>query len=185
MTELNEQLQELLARSAQGEEEAFADLYDLAASRVHGVALRVLRSPDHAAEVTQEVFVQVWRVAAHYDPARGSVLAWITTLAHRRAVDRVRSVQRSRVREENWATRHQEPEVDRVWDGVQQHLDEQQVREGLASLPASQREVLTLAYYGGCTHTEVAALLELPLGTVKTRIRDGLIRLRNTMAERS
>ncbi len=177
----HDQLQQLLARSARGQEDAFAELYDHTASRVHGIALRVLRNPDHAAEVTQEIFVEVWRTSARYDPAKGSVLAWICTMAHRRAVDRVRSVQSSHQREENWSVQRQEREVDQVWDGVQQHLEEQQVRAGLASLTDIQREALALAYYGGYTHTEVAGLLQLPLGTVKTRIRDGLIRLRDAL----
>lgn len=179
--ELNQRLQELLARSARGHEDAFAELYDLTAARVHGIATRVLRNPDHAAEVSQEIFVEVWRTATRYDATKGSVLAWICTMAHRRSVDRVRSVQSSHDREQTWSAARQEREVDEVWDGVEQRMDEAQVRRGLGSLTAIQREALTLAYFGGYTHTEVAGLLELPLGTVKTRIRDGLIGLRDAM----
>ncbi|MVA74970.1 sigma-70 family RNA polymerase sigma factor [Auraticoccus sp. F435] len=178
---LDEQLQQLLAASARGDEAAFASLYDHTAARVHGIALRVLRNPDHAAEVTQEIFVEVWRTSARFDPSRGSVLAWICTMAHRRAVDRVRSVQSSHQREQTWSAQRGERDVDEVWSGVEQHVDEQLVREGLGSLTRIQREALTLAYYGGYTHTEVAGLLQLPLGTVKTRIRDGLIGLRDAL----
>ncbi|SDD38427.1 RNA polymerase sigma-70 factor, ECF subfamily [Auraticoccus monumenti] len=179
--DLNEQLQELLARSARGHQDAFADFYDLTSARVHGIALRVLRNPDHAAEVTQEIFVEVWRTSSRYEATKGSVMAWVCTMAHRRAVDRVRSVQASHTREETWSAQRTQREVDEVWDHVEQHIDEHAVRQGLASLTAIQREALTLAYFGGYTHTEVAGLLQLPLGTVKTRIRDGLIGLRDAM----
>ncbi|RCK70487.1 RNA polymerase subunit sigma [Desertihabitans brevis] len=180
-TERNERLVELLRRSARGHEDAFAELYDLTSARVHGITVRVLRSPDHAAEVTQEVYVEVWRTAARYDPARGSVLAWMCTMAHRRAVDRVRSVQSSHQREHDYGVADQRREVDTVWGGVEQHLEEAQVRRGLESLTEIQREALTLAFFGGYTHREVAGLLRLPLGTVKTRIRDGLIGLRDAL----
>ncbi|WP_232822073.1 ECF RNA polymerase sigma factor SigK [Desertihabitans aurantiacus] len=179
--ERNERLVELLQRSARGHEAAFAELYDLTSARVHGIAARVLRSPDHAVEVTQEVYVEVWRTAARYDPDRGSVLAWMCTMAHRRAVDRVRSVQSSHQREHDYGVADRGREVDTVWSGVEQHLEEAQVRRGLESLTAIQREALTLAFFGGYTHREVAGLLQLPLGTVKTRIRDGLIGLRDAL----
>ena len=171
-------LAELVALSAHGEEDAFAELYDLTAARIHGVVLRVLRSPDHAAEVTQEVFVEVWRQAARYSPEKGSVLAWMTTMAHRRAVDRVRSVSSQAARDERYAAASAEPAVDDVWAGVEQRLDAERVRKGLASLTAIQREAITLAYFGGYSQSQLAQLLNLPLGTVKTRIRDGLIGLR-------
>ncbi len=176
----NGQLVDLVARSAQGREDAFAELYDLTSSRIHGLILRVLRSPDHAAEVTQEVYVEIWRQSARYDPAKGTVLAWMTTMAHRRAVDRVRSVSRATARDEHYGRRAAEREVDQVWDGVEQNLDAERVRAGMASLSEIQREALTLAYFGGYTQSQVADRLELPLGTVKTRIRDGLMRLRRT-----
>jgi RNA polymerase sigma-70 factor, ECF subfamily len=171
-------LAELVALSAHGEEDAFAELYDLTAARIHGVVLRVLRSPDHAAEVTQEVFVEVWRQAARYSPEKGSVLAWMTTIAHRRAVDRVRSVASEAARDERYAAASAEPDVDDVWAGVEQRLDAEWVRKGMASLTAIQREAITLAYFGGYSQSQLAQLLNLPLGTVKTRIRDGLIGLR-------
>lgn len=174
-------LADLMARSARGQEDAFSELYDLTSSRIYGTVLRVLRSPDHAAEVTQEVFVEAWRQSARYAPARGSVLGWMTTMAHRRAVDRVRSVTSEVARDERYAVIGADREVDHVWEGVEQKLDVERVRKGMASLTAIQREALTLAYFGGYTQTQVATLLKLPLGTVKTRVRDGLIGLRDAL----
>lgn len=174
-------LAELVARSSRGHEEAFSELYDLTASRIYGLVLKVLRSADHAAEVTQEVFVEVWRQSARYAPDRGSVLAWMTTMAHRRAVDRVRSVSSEVARDEHYAVTAVVREADRVWEDVEQKLDSERVRKGMASLTAIQREALGLAYFGGYTQTQVASLLKLPLGTVKTRIRDGLIGLRDAL----
>lgn len=174
-------LVELMARSARGHEDAFSELYDLTSGRVYGTILRVLRSADHAAEVTQEVYVEVWRQSARYAPEKGSVLGWMTTMAHRRAVDRVRSVSSEVARDERYAVTGADREVDHVWEGVEQRLDVERVRKGMSSLTAIQREALTLAYFGGYTQSQVASLLKLPLGTVKTRIRDGLIGLRDAL----
>jgi RNA polymerase sigma-70 factor (ECF subfamily) len=176
-----EVLVELVHRSAQGDQDAFAELYDLTSGRVHGIVWRVLRSTDHAAEVTQEVYTEVWRQAARFDAGKGSVLAWVATMAHRRAVDRVRSVTREVARDDHYAVSGAGREVDHVWEGVEQRLEAQRVRKGLESLTPIQREALTLAYFGGLTQTEIAARLQLPLGTVKTRVRDGLIRLRDAL----
>jgi RNA polymerase sigma-70 factor, ECF subfamily len=173
-------LVELMTLSSRGHEDAFAELYDLTSQRIYGIILRVLRSPDHAAEVAQEVYVEVWRQSARYSPDKGSVIAWMTTMAHRRAVDRVRSVSSEVARDERYALRG-DREIDQVWDGVEQRLDVERVRKGMASLTAIQREALTLAYFGGYTQSQVAQLLQLPLGTVKTRIRDGLIGLRDAL----
>jgi RNA polymerase sigma-70 factor, ECF subfamily len=175
-------LAELVALSAHGHEDAFAELYDLTADRIYGVVLRVLRSPDHAAEVTQEVFIEVWRQAARYSPEKGSVLAWMTTMAHRRAVDRVRSVSSEAARDDRYTAATADRAVDDVWAGVEQRLDAERVRKGLGSLTTIQREAITLAYFGGYSQSQVAQLLNLPIGTVKTRIRDGLIRLRDALA---
>ena len=171
----------LMARSARGHEDAFAELYDLTSSRIHAIVLRVLRSPDHAAEVTQEVYVEVWRQSARYSPDKGSVVGWMTTMAHRRAVDRVRSVSSETARDERYAYSGTVRDVDQVWDSVEQKIDVERVRKGMASLTTIQREALTLAYFGGYTQSQVAQLLKLPLGTVKTRIRDGLIGLRDAL----
>ena len=177
----NQRLAELVARASRGHEDAFAELYDLTSSRIYGVILRVLRSTDHAAEVTQEVYVEIWTQSARYATDRGSVLGWMTTMAHRRAVDRVRSVSSDVARDEKYALKSADREVDVVWDGVEQKLDVERVRKGMASLTAIQREALTLAYFGGYTQSQVASLLKLPLGTVKTRIRDGMIGLRDAL----
>ena len=174
-------LVQLMTLASRGHEDAFAELYDLTSRRIYAVIVRILRSPDHAAEVTQEVYVEVWRQSARYAAEKGSVLAWMTTMAHRRAVDRVRSVTSEVARDERYAVQGTEREVDHVWDGVEQKLDEERVRKGMASLTAIQREALTLAYFGGYTQSQVAQLLKLPLGTVKTRIRDGLIGLRDAL----
>ena len=174
-------LVDLMTRSARGHEDAFAELYDLTSSRIYAIVLRVLRSPDHAAEVTQEIYVEVWRQSSRYASTKGSVLAWMTTMAHRRAVDRVRSVSSDTARDEKYAFATADREVDHVWEGVEQRLDVDRVRKGMASLTPIQREALTLAYFGGYTQSQVAQLLKLPLGTVKTRIRDGLIGLRDAL----
>jgi len=174
-------LAELVARSSRGQEDAFSELYDLTASRIYGLVLRILRSVDHAAEVTQEVFVEVWRQSARYAPDKGSVLAWMSTIAHRRAVDRVRSVSSEVARDEHYAVTDVVREADHVWEDVEAKMDVERVRKGMASLTAIQREALVLAYFGGYTQTQVASLLKLPVGTVKTRIRDGLIGLRDAL----
>jgi RNA polymerase sigma-70 factor (ECF subfamily) len=176
-----EHLATLMERASRGQEDAFAELYDLTSGRVYGVILRVLRSADHAGEVTQEVYVEVWRQSARYSRKLGSVMGWMTTMAHRRAVDRVRSVTSEVSRDNRYAAQDNPPAVDQVWDRVEQGLEADRVRKGLASLTAIQREALTLAYFGGYTQSQVAQLLKLPLGTVKTRIRDGLIGLRDAL----
>ena len=174
-------LADLLDRSARGQEEAFAELYDATSSRIYGVVLKVLRSPDLAAEVTQEVYVEIWRLASRFSSERGSVMSWMVTIAHRRAVDRVRSTVSETRRDTDWARLDAETPHDKVWDTLEHRLDTERVRKGMDSLTAVQREAVSLAYFGGYTHREVAGLLKLPLGTVKTRIRDGLIGLRDAL----
>jgi RNA polymerase sigma-70 factor (ECF subfamily) len=135
--------------------------------------------------VTQEVLIEIWRTAPRFDPERGSAVTWVTSMAHRRAVDRVRSAQRTAERDDSAARRDQRPPFDEVAEQVETRLDAEQVRRGLAQLTDLQRETIRLAYYGGYTYREVAELLDVPLGTVKTRMRDGLIRLRDQLgAER-
>jgi RNA polymerase sigma-70 factor (ECF subfamily) len=145
------------------------------------MVLRVVRDPAQAAEVTQDVFVQVWRDAARYESSRGSVLSWLLTIAHRRAVDRVRAAQAATVREDRYHATHGEPDYDQVAEQAHASLDAERVRTLLDELTEAQREAISLAYFGGYTHREVAELLGLPAGTVKTRIRDGLIRLRDAL----
>jgi RNA polymerase sigma-70 factor (ECF subfamily) len=170
-----------MAKSALGDHGAFAELYDLTVRRIHGVVLRVLRSPEHAEEVTQEVYVEVWQQSARYTPAKGSVLAWIATMAHRRAVDRVRSVASEVTRDHKYAYESIDPEVDRVWDRVAQNHDVDRVRWAMQNLSSIQHEALTLAYFDGLTQSQIADRLGVPLGTVKTRIRDALKKLGETL----
>ncbi len=169
----------LLGRVSRGDEAAFGAVYDQVAGQVFGIARSVLRDPSQAEEVTQEVLLDVWRHAARYDTSRGTATAWVMTLAHRRAVDRVRSEQASMLREQRAA--RPDIDYDMVADTVAARLDAERVRRCLGSLTELQRESITLAYYQGRTYREVAALLNLPAGTVKTRMRDGLIRLRDCL----
>lgn len=171
----------LLHRTALGEDDAFAALYDLVSARVYGLCLRVLRDPAQAEEVAQEVFVEVWRTATRFDDRRGSASAWITTIAHRRAVDRVRSAQASGERERRAAAESAVPEYDQVTEAAESRLEHRQVRRCLKTLTELQRQAVTLAYYGGHTYRQVATLLEAAVPTVKTRIRDGLAKLRDCL----
>ncbi|HEY7717601.1 MAG TPA: ECF RNA polymerase sigma factor SigK [Pedococcus sp.] len=171
----------LLRSSARGDEEAFARLYDLTSSRLFGLVLRVVRDPAQSEEVTQEVFLEIWRSAARFDPDRGSAMSWMMTIAHRKAVDRVRSAEAATRREQSYERTTRERDYDVTAEQAERDLDGQRVRRALESLTETQRGALELAYFGGYTHTEVAALLGIPLGTAKTRIRDGLIRLRDTL----
>lgn len=168
----------LLRRSARGDEQAFARLYDATSANVYGVVLRVVRDPAQAAEVTQDCYLQVWQSSARFDPTRGSVMGWLLTLAHRRAVDRVRSAQSATERDRRYAVREPRAMTD-VGEVVVDRMEAERVRRALGGLTGIQREAIELAYLGGYTHTEVAGLLGIPLGTAKTRLRDGLIRLRD------
>jgi RNA polymerase sigma-70 factor, ECF subfamily len=172
----------LLSLVARGDEQAFASLYDLVSPQVFGLVRRVIRNQALAEEIAQEVFVQVWRTATRFDPASGSAMTWICTIAHRRAVDRVRS-EEAHVRRDERYSEQATPEPASVAETVLDDLDRVRVRRALEILTPVQRQSVELAYYGGYTHVEVASLLDLPLGTVKTRIRDGLIRLRGSLEE--
>jgi RNA polymerase sigma-70 factor (ECF subfamily) len=174
-------LDDLLERVALGETSAFEIIYDEVANSVFGVVRRVLRDPAQSEEVAQEVMIEVWRHATRFDRQRGSAATWIHTMAHRRAIDRVRSSQASQDRDQRVAARDQAPAYDSVAEQVETRLEQEQVRRCLDQLTELQRESVTLAYYGGYTYREVAELLEVPLGTVKTRLRDGLIRLRDCL----
>jgi len=171
----------LLRASARGDEVAFAQLYDATAARVHGLALRVVRDPAQAEEVTQEAFLDVWRTAARFDPERGSALSWLLTVTHRKAVDRVRSAEASSRRDTSYHQQNQPIDHDSTAEAATASMEARRVRGALASLTPVQREAVELAYFGGYTHTEVASMLQLPVGTAKTRIRDGIIRLRDAM----
>ena len=175
----DEALAGLLALVARGDEQAFAELYQRVAPAVFGLVSKVVRNPAQSEEVTQEVFVELWRTASRFDPARGTARSWIMTCAHRRAVDRVRSSESSARRDDLAGRRDQGRPYDEVVEQVETSLEREHVRRGLEALTDLQREAVVLAYYGGYTHREIAELLGVPSGTVKTRLRDGLIRLRD------
>ena len=177
------ELAALLAMVARGDDAAFASVYDRFATVVYGLVRRIVRDPAQSEEVMQEVLLEVWRTASRFDPGQGSARSWLVTLAHRRAVDRVRSAQASAAREVRAAVAATDYDV--VVEEVETRLDAQRVRRCLESLTELQRESVTLAYYGGYTYREVAALLGVAVGTVKTRMRDGLIRLRDCMGPES
>jgi RNA polymerase sigma-70 factor (ECF subfamily) len=176
---------ELMGRVARGDEAAFEDLFRLFSSTVLGIVRRVLRDPAQSEEVTQEVFVEIWRTATRFDAERGAVASYIATLAHRRAVDRVRSEQAHSNRQERVAAETPTIGLDlvegTVLDGVESDLIGRRVRSAVESLTGLQREAIELAYYRGYSYPQVAQLLDVPLGTVKTRIRDGMIRLRDQL----
>jgi RNA polymerase sigma-70 factor, ECF subfamily len=174
-------LEDLLQRVAGGDRRAFADLYDRTAPRLFGMVKRLLRDHAQSEEVTQEVYLEVWQTASRYEPAKGGGIAWMLTMAHRRAVDRVRASQASRDRDAKVGIRDWAPEFDSVAERAEIVLESDRVKEALGRLTALQREAVTLAYFGGYSHSQVAAILHIPIGTVKTRLRDGMIRLRDEL----
>ena len=174
----SEQLLELVAR---GDEAAYEIFYGRVSGLVFGLARAVLRDPHQAEEVAQEVLLEVWRTAPRFDPVKGSARAWVSTMAHRRAVDRVRSSQASRARDEAVLAGQTEREYDDVVERVETRMDVERVRHCVDGLTPRQKDTVTLAYYGGHSYSSVATMLKLPLGTVKTRMRDGLIRLRDCL----
>lgn len=173
--------EELLTAVADGDRQAFSELYDRVAGQTYRVVRRVLRDQAQSEEVTQEVLVETWRTADRFDAGRGKAASWIMLMAHRRAIDRVRSEQSSRDRDHRVALRDRDRPFDMVAEEVETRLEHARVREGLQGLSDLQREAIELAYYEGHSYRDVAALLDAPLGTIKTRVRDGLQRLRRNM----
>lgn len=171
----------LLRQSARGDQQAFAQLYDATAARAYGLAVRVVRDPAQAEEVTQEAFLELWRTASRFDPERGSAVSWVLTIVHRKAVDRVRSAEAAGRRDTAYQQEQQVVDHDVTAEAAHSSLEARRVRAAMDQLTPVQREAIELSFFGGYTHTEVATLLDLPLGTAKTRIRDGLIRLRDFM----
>ncbi|WP_236685332.1 sigma-70 family RNA polymerase sigma factor [Demequina salsinemoris] len=175
----------LLTRVGRGDQAAYEELFDAVAGSVHGLAVRIVRDRDMAQDVAQEVLVEVWHRAARYRSDAGSARSWILTIAHRRAVDRVRSEQAhaDRLRTHGVQPESEPAEQENVIDTMQHEWEAARVRSGLAALTDRQRQALELAYYRGFTHREVAESLGVPLGTAKARIRDGLSRLRDMWEE--
>jgi RNA polymerase sigma-70 factor (ECF subfamily) len=171
----------LLQRVSGGDQPAFAALYERFSPRVFGLANRILRDPSQAEEVAQEFFLEIWQRASRFDRARGTATSWIMTITHGRSVDRVRHSQASRARDLRSTVDNFDRDVDSVAESVVQHSDAAEVRECLEALTPLQRESITLAYFGGHTQREVGEMLGTALPTVKTRMRDGLIRLRDCM----
>jgi RNA polymerase sigma-70 factor, ECF subfamily len=172
-------LDDLLVHVARGDQAAFEEVYDRLVGPAYGVIRRVLRDPSQSEEVTQEVLLEVWRTAARFDPAMGGAATWVLTIAHRRAIDRVRSTTAAAEREQKSAEIY--APRDEVAEAVEASLDRERVRRCLDSLTEVQRESITLAYYGGYSYRQVAELLKVTLGAIKTRIRDGLIRMRDCL----
>lgn len=173
-------LADLLGRCSSGEEQAFEELYGLTASRVFGLVLRIVVQPSMAEEVTQDVFAYVWAESSRYESSRGSVLGWVLTIAHRRAVDRARSVRASRSRDGVGSRKGPAAFVDST-EAADSPVEAARVRGALAALTAKQRSAVQLAYFHGLSYAEVAALLGVPHSTAKTRIRDGLRSLANAL----
>lgn len=170
---------EWLQRVARGEIEAFAAVYDELAPSIYGLVLRIVRDSAQAEEVVQEVMVELWGSAPRFDAGLGTARTWALTIAHRRAVDRVRAEESNSGRQERAARRlgpliHQRS----VSETIEVRLDEQRLHCCIAALTELQREAVILAFFDGLTYREVAEALDTPLSTVKTRIRDGLSRLR-------
>lgn len=180
-SERSRDLEALLLRVADGDTAAFAQFYDATCARVFGMVLRVLRDPGYSEETTQEVYAQVWRSAATFDPAEGAALAWVMTLAHRRAVDRVRAEAAASRREWAYGTTQVETPADIVVETAVLRAERRRVTDCLGSLSEMQRQAIGMAYYDGLTYPQVADRLSISLGTVKSRMRDGLHKLRDCL----
>lgn len=174
-------IDKLVSRVASGDQAAFSELYDGTAPRMLGLIKRILVDHAQSEEVAQEVFLEIWQSATRFDRSKGSALSWMFTMAHRRAIDRVRASQAGRDRDVKIGIRDIPREFDHVSESVELKIESERVKVAMASLTDLQRQALTLSYYGGYTQTEVAEMLSIPLGTVKTRIRDGMIRLRDEL----
>lgn len=172
----------LLPLVGRGDHRAFEELYNLVSGPVYGLVRRVLQDPAQSEEVAQEALLDVWRSAPRFDPERGTAFSWILTFAHRRAVDRVRSARAATERELRVGRQSSDgPAFDQVTEAVEGTLEREGLLRCLERLTDLQRQSVTLAYYDGYTYREVANRLSVPLGTVKTRMRDGLTRLRECL----
>lgn len=177
-------LVDLVERTAVGHEPAFNELYAATRTRVYSQVNRVVQNPSLSAEVTQDVFIDLWKHANRYDRSLGSVMAWVLTIARHRAIDRVRHEERRHRHDTAYADDHPTTEVD-VFDSVDRKIVAEHVRTALRDLTVRQRQAVELAYLDGYANLEIADLLGIPLGTTKTRIRDGLTRLQSTLLEQT
>ena len=166
----------LLASVADGDRQAFAALYDATAPVAFGIIRRVTRNEAIAEEVLQEVMLHVWRMAPRFDPRRGRAVGWINTIAHRRAIDRVRSEEAARRRD--IATERRDRPYDEVVEQVERSEERAAVSASLEGLTEVQRQTIQLSYFDGLTYEQISVRLDVPVNTIKTRMRDGLIRLR-------
>jgi RNA polymerase sigma-70 factor (ECF subfamily) len=184
-TTTNRYLADLVSRVADGDEEGLRLLYERTQARIFGIVLAILDDRNQAEDVLVEVYTQAWRQAARFDQTRGSAEVWLATIARTRAIDQRRALRARRMQPfdlewfETWACDRSSP-----LDESQGNEEASRVRTALAALPPEQRRALMTAFYGGLSHSEVASVLEQPLGTVKTRIRSGLIALRQALDER-
>ncbi len=171
----------LLARVAGGDHVAFRELYDVFAPRVFGLIRRTLVDDGQSQEVAQDVFLEVWRSASRFNAARGSATSWIMMMAHARAVDRVRASQASRDRDLRIAARDREVHFDPVSEAGELSIESARVTVALARLTAIQRDAISMTYFDGLTGPELAARLDIPVSTLKSRLREALIRLRDEL----
>ncbi len=169
--------QALLSRITRADARAFEALYDLYSRSVYSLAVGITGDREAAEEVTQEVFLGIWRGARDFDPRRGNARSWILSLAHHKSVDAIR---RQRVRSAEPLHEAMADPADVAGEAMRT-VESARVREALTALPGGQREAIALAYYSGYTQQEIAQRLGVPLGTVKTRIRDGMLRLRSAL----
>ncbi|HZU49099.1 MAG TPA: sigma-70 family RNA polymerase sigma factor [Mycobacterium sp.] len=180
-TRLSGDLDALLRRVARRDTDAFAAFYDRTRARVYGLVSRVVRDTGYSEETTQEIYLEVWRTAENYDSTKGSPLAWVLTMAHRRAVDRVRAEQASMQRESRYGAVTVEPSSDVVADTAIAGDERRRVIECLDGLTDAQRQCIEMAYYGGLTYVEVSQRLSANLSTIKSRMRDAFRGLRNCL----
>jgi len=173
--------EDLLVRTARGDTAAFEELYDRYSARVYGLVKRIVRDPTLSQDATQVVMTELWKTAARFDPDRGAAASWILTLAHRRAIDVVRREQSSRDRIQRAGRTQMERPADTIAEGVVMEDEHAEVRAAMHHLTELQREAIQMAWFDGYTYREVAAALDVPLGTIKTRMRDGMIRLRDEL----
>ena len=172
----------LIMRVAAGDQLAMTSLYDTSSRVLYGLLLRILNEHTLAEEVLLDVYMQVWRQAASYDEVRGSPMAWMLTIARSRAIDRLRSGRQELLRRDTFEGLEENARSAIDVEETAEIAEVQgRVREALETLPAEQKEVIELAYYGGLSHSEIALHLEQPLGTVKTRIRSAMMKLRDIL----